>query len=110
MVRAPVMLWRLKFLLLPLVMILPLRLALSDGRGSTIGTAFCLLLLLLLLPQWPNTAEFREAGGPLQGAPGSVQIGISLEPGAEIIHKEGSKVGVRAKRVFVHKEGRSDLK
>ena len=34
--------------------------------------------------------------------PGAVQIGISIEPGVEIIQKEGSKLGARedfAKRV-----------
>mmetsp|Transcript_9014 Transcript_9014/g.19382 ORF Transcript_9014/g.19382 Transcript_9014/m.19382 type:complete len:193 (+) Transcript_9014:81-659(+) len=47
--------------------------------------------------QWPST----EQGGVLPG-PGVVQIGVSLEPGVEIIQKEGSKLGARedfAKRV-----------
>lgn len=47
--------------------------------------------------QWP-----QPDSGPVPPGPGAAQIGISIEPGAEIIHKEGSKVGAKedfAKRV-----------
>lgn len=48
--------------------------------------------------QWP----LPEGGSLLPPGPGVVQIGISLEPTADIINKEGSKLGAKhdfAKRV-----------
>lgn len=47
--------------------------------------------------QWPLPET-----GPVPPGPGAIQIGVSVEPGAEIINKEGSKLGSRedfAKRV-----------
>lgn len=49
-------------------------------------------------PQWPT----NEDGSLVPPAPGVIQIGVSIEAGADIIHKEGSKLGARedyAKRV-----------
>lgn len=49
-------------------------------------------------PQWP----LPEGGALLPPGPGVVQVGVSVEPGADIIHKEGSKLGAKhdfAKRV-----------
>lgn len=43
-----------------------------------------------------------QDGAPVAPGPGAIQIGVSIESGAEIISKEGSKLGARqdfAKRV-----------
>ncbi|GFR52049.1 hypothetical protein Agub_g14568 [Astrephomene gubernaculifera] len=48
--------------------------------------------------QWP----LNEDGSPVSPAVGPIQIGVSVEPGEQIIQKEGSKVGAKeefAKRV-----------
>ncbi|KAL6750646.1 hypothetical protein V8C86DRAFT_2798491 [Haematococcus lacustris] len=47
--------------------------------------------------QWP-----LPDSGPLPPGPGVVQVGISIEPGVDIVNKEGSKLGAKeefAKRV-----------
>jgi len=40
--------------------------------------------------QWP-----QGEGGGVQPAPGAIQIGVSVEPAAEIVNKEGSKMAAR---------------
>lgn len=42
------------------------------------------------LMQWPQGEE-----NMVPPAPGAVQIGVSVEPAAEIVHKEGSKFAAR---------------
>lgn len=42
------------------------------------------------ITQWPQGEQ-----DVVPPAPGAVQIGVSVEPAAEIVHKEGSKLAAR---------------
>ena len=68
-------------------------------RRGVVCSTLCSHQLFNTFPslQWPVSEQ-----GFLTPTPGAVQIGVSIEPGSEIIHKEGSKLGARedfAKRV-----------
>jgi hypothetical protein len=55
---------------------------------STIGSLLVLLVLVMLL-QWPA----QDGGYAVPLAPGFIQLGVSIEPVAEVAAKEGSRLG-----------------
>jgi hypothetical protein len=52
----------------------------------------CAVLCVVLCLQWPA----QEGGFVVPPAPGYIQLGVSIEPLAELSAKEGSRLGERA--------------